>query len=208
MTTRVRQIAANLKTGRVNQKQKTRRAIIDAAVRLTATNKVPSMEEIAEEAGVSRATAYRYFPKSDFLLAEAALDIGVPEPVAALAAVTGKDTATRLQEADKLFHDLFTHNEPLMRVMLAEGHRLRAENPETPIRQNRRLPMIEEALRGGDVDLSEDAFRRLAQALSLIVGPEGMIATRDVLGLKDDDARALKSWIISALLKAAQNAPE
>ena len=38
------------------------------------------MEEVAEEALVSRATAYRYFPSMEALLVEAPLDIAVPDP--------------------------------------------------------------------------------------------------------------------------------
>lgn len=205
MVNRVREINAGLKTGRVNQKQKTRQAILDAAVRLMATRKAPTIEDIAAEAGVSRATAYRYFPKNDYLLAEAALYIGVPGPDEALAGVEGQDTLTRLLQADKIFHDLFTHNESMMRVMLAEGHRLRADNPAdaTPIRQNRRLPMIEQAIKGGDARLSDEAAQKLAQALSMIIGPEGIVASQDVLGLSGEEALALKRWIIQALLDAA-----
>ena len=39
----------------------------------------PSLEEIAEEALVSRATAYRYFPSVEALIVEASLDVAVPD---------------------------------------------------------------------------------------------------------------------------------
>jgi AcrR family transcriptional regulator len=38
----------------------------------------PSLEEIAEEALISRATAYRYFPRVEALLLEASLDVVTP----------------------------------------------------------------------------------------------------------------------------------
>ena len=59
---------------RANQKARTRQAIVRAAGALLAKGAKPSLDEIAEEAKVSRATAYRYFPGLDALLSEAAVD--------------------------------------------------------------------------------------------------------------------------------------
>ena len=39
----------------------------------------PSLEDVAGEALVSRATAYRYFPSVEALLLEASLDVEVPD---------------------------------------------------------------------------------------------------------------------------------
>ena len=49
---------------RSNQKARTRQAIVRAAGALLARGDKPTLEEIAAEAQVSRATAYRYFPGS------------------------------------------------------------------------------------------------------------------------------------------------
>ena len=51
----------------------------------------PTLEEIAEEALVSRATAYRYFPSVDALLVEASLDVAVPEPTTLFAGDASDD---------------------------------------------------------------------------------------------------------------------
>ena len=58
-------------TGRTTQKARTRAALIDAARRLLAASRTPSVEDAAEAAGVSRATAYRYFPNRRALLVAA-----------------------------------------------------------------------------------------------------------------------------------------
>src|SRR5437762_8567166 len=60
--------------GRERQRRRTRRAILDAAIRLLSTGREPSMAEIAEAAEVSRRTVYLYFPTLEHLLADAALD--------------------------------------------------------------------------------------------------------------------------------------
>ena len=67
------------RTGRDRQKSRTRRQILEAAARLMQERRALTLEEIADAAQVSRATAYRYFPGLDALLAEAAVDARMPE---------------------------------------------------------------------------------------------------------------------------------
>src|SRR4028118_74667 len=62
-------------------RRRTRRAMIEAATRLVREGASPSVTEVADAAGVSRATAYRYFPTQESLLAE----VLVPDLEAALA---------------------------------------------------------------------------------------------------------------------------
>src|SRR5580765_282004 len=59
--------------GRARQRNRTRRAVIAAAAELVAHGQRPTVAEAAEAAEVSRATAYRYFPTQEMLLAEVAL---------------------------------------------------------------------------------------------------------------------------------------
>ena len=65
--------------GRPNQKSRTRKDLLRAAARLMQAGSSPTLEEVAEEAMVSRATAYRYFPGVEALLTEAALDVAMPD---------------------------------------------------------------------------------------------------------------------------------
>src|ERR687883_1696561 len=60
--------------GRINQKRRTREAILAAAVELVEQGQSPTVAEVADAALVSRATAYRYFPTQEYLLFEAALE--------------------------------------------------------------------------------------------------------------------------------------
>ena len=48
--------------GRINQKLRTRNAIVAAAAELSRTGRELTMPEVARTALVSEATAYRYFP--------------------------------------------------------------------------------------------------------------------------------------------------
>ena len=65
--------------GRPNQKTRTRKDLLQAASLLMKQGRTPTLEEVAEEALVSRATAYRYFPNVDALMVEAWVDVAVPE---------------------------------------------------------------------------------------------------------------------------------
>jgi len=74
-------------SGRVNQKKRTRDAIVRAAADLSRTGREVTMPEIAKAALVSEATAYRYFPDLASLLREAIAD-QLPDPARALAEAT------------------------------------------------------------------------------------------------------------------------
>src|SRR5262249_15322283 len=64
-------------TGRVNQKRRTRAALVEAAKQLVGEGVTPTVAQAAEAALVSRTTAYRYFPTQDSLLLELAVDLDV-----------------------------------------------------------------------------------------------------------------------------------
>ena len=84
------------KTVRSNQKHRTRKDLLRAAARLLKEGRTPSLEEIAEAALVSRATAYRYFPGVEALLLEASFDVETPEPEAVFPPGTPDDPVERL----------------------------------------------------------------------------------------------------------------
>ena len=66
--------------GRRNQRLRTRKDLLVAASKLLKLGRRPTLEEVAEAALVSRATAYRYFPRVEILLLEACFDLSTPAP--------------------------------------------------------------------------------------------------------------------------------
>jgi hypothetical protein len=74
---------------------------------------------------------------------------------------------------------------------------------EALLRQNRRMPLIEAALRPARHQFSAKSLEILSKALALVIGTEGMIVSADVLQLDDADARKVKRWAIRALIEAA-----
>jgi AcrR family transcriptional regulator len=195
------------KTGRPNQRQRTRKDLLRAASRLMKQGCKPSLEEIAEEALVSRATAYRHFPRVDTLLLEASLDVAIPEADDLFADESSDDPVARLQRVDTALHDMMLANEPQLRMMLVHSLRRDArseENGDMLARQNRRTPLIEAALEPARKQFKPAALKTLSKALALIIGTEAMVVFKDVLQLDDADARKVKRWAIRALVEAAR----
>jgi AcrR family transcriptional regulator len=195
------------RTGRPNQKTRTRKDLLQAAARLMKQGRSPTLEEVAEEALVSRATAYRYFPRVEALLVEAAVDVAVPEAGELFRNEASRDPVVRLHRAETALYDMILANEPLLRTMLA--HTIQQgiqadENGKLPKRQNRRTPLIEAALEPARDQFKSGDLKALTRALALIMGPEATIVVKDVLQLDDAAARKMKRWAIRALVEAAR----
>ncbi|MDQ3714621.1 MAG: TetR/AcrR family transcriptional regulator [Actinomycetota bacterium] len=190
-------------TGRTEQKQRTREALVVAARRLVASGVSPTVEDTANAAGISRTTAYRYFPSQRSLLVAAHPETGArsmlpadapPETAARLAAVIGEFTSMLLQ------------TEAQQRTML----RLSLEADEAgraglPLRQGRAIGWIAEALAPLHDQLPEPEIHQLVLAIRSAVGVEALAWLTDVAGLFRDEAVALMSWSAQALLHAALN---
>lgn len=186
-----------------NQELRTRKDLLQAASRLMKQGRTPTMDEVAEEALVSRATAYRHFANIDTLLVEAPIDEAVADPAAVFAGDTSDDAETRIQRAEASVHEATWRNEAQLRVMLANAIRRDPADDSRPVRQNRRLPLIEAALAPARDRLADADYEKLCTALAMIFGPEAMIVLRDVMRVDEDTARAVKSWAVRALVRAA-----
>ena len=197
---------AGTDTGRVNQRRRTRKDLLEAAARLTAAGRKPTLEDVAEEAMVSRATAYRYFPGVDALLLEAALDVAVPDPKALFEGETSDDPVARLEIVDSVMSEMMAANEASLRTMLIHSLERRLEGAAAEAlaaRQNRRTPLIEAALAPARHRFEPAALRSLVRALALVIGTEAMVVFKDVLQLKEEEARKVRRWTIRALVHAA-----
>jgi AcrR family transcriptional regulator len=194
-------------TGRPNQRIRTRKDLLQAASRLVKQGRQPSLEDVAEEALVSRATAYRYFSGVEALLLEASFDVVVPEPDDLFGGDASHDPVARVQRVDTALHDMVLANEAPLRMMLVQTlqRSIRGQDDEdVPRRQNRRTPLIEAALEPARKQFTPATMDTLCKALALIIGTEAMVVLKDVLQLDDADARKVKQWAIHALVEAAR----
>jgi AcrR family transcriptional regulator len=194
-------------TRRQNQKRRTRKDLLQAASRLMKQGCKPGLEQIAAEAMVSRATAYRHFPSMDALLLEASLDVAMPDADEFFRKHASADPVERLLRIDAALHDMILANEGPLRMMLAHSLERAAKGEsgiEVPLRQNRRTPMIEAALEPARKQFKPTALETLTQALALVIGTEAMVVFKDVLQLDNARARKVRRWAIRALVDAAR----
>lgn len=192
---------------RSNQRHRTRKELLAAAARLMKQGGAPDMDEIAAEAMVSRATAYRYFPSMESLLVEAPLDGLIPRVEDVFpASDTSTDPVERAARAEAALHQASYRNESQLRLMLAASlERVATERPhdDVPVRQNRRTPLIEAALAPARRKMSKATHARLCAALAVFCGPESMIVFQDVLGIDEKAAQKVKTWAVRELVTAA-----
>ena len=188
---------------RANQKLRTRKDLLEAAARLMREGRTPSFDEVAEAALVSRATAYRYFPGLDALLLEAALDVAMPTAETIFNGEAGGDPVDRLDRLDGANARMIAANEAGLRVMLAQSVQ-RPADADAPTRQNRRGPLVAEALAPAADQFAPEQLETLSKALVLLFGIEAVVVFKDVLRVDEAEARRIRRWAIRALVEAAR----
>ena len=190
-------------SGRVNQKLRTREALIDAAKELVATGMSPTLGEVADFARISKTTAYRYFASADALIAEVFFDREFPTVDAVLGA-TGDEPITRILAVEEAVNDVLLAHERAMRVIVRNAiDQALANGDDVPLRIGRRRSLIAAALEPLEGTLEPAALQRLRNALALVIGPEPILAARDVCGLTPDETREVTRWATEALLAHA-----
>lgn len=191
---------------RVNQKRRTRRALVEAAQRLLEQGATPTVVDVADEALVSRATAYRYFPSQEHLLLEVVLERSIDEIDRSVQAAAGSgDAATRLEGLVSAIHDEVSANEAGFRSLLRLSVAQQASGEPTvaTIRGQRRLQWIEQTLSPIAEALDTESQRRLSSAVALCLGAEAHVVLRDLCGLAAQEAKQTLLWAAQALLSSA-----
>lgn len=192
-----------LEGGRVNQKRRTMQALMDAAVELASTGQVPTFQQVAQKASVSRATAYRYFSSIEALTHQGYFDRAVApllqvhpaddDPVAAIG-----HAALQVNKV-LLDNETGTHVVELssMQVWLA------AAPDAKPPRPGRRMSFIDPILQLTAPTLNDAQRNRLRIALSMLMGKEAVLAMRDVGGADVATALTTSQWAAEALMRQA-----
>lgn len=189
-------------TGRTNQKARTRAALVEAARELLARQGTPTVEEAAEAASISRATAYRYFPNQQALLLAAHPEI---EAESLLGDDAPTDPAERLDRVVVGLSEIFLGAEQSYRTMLRlslESGEM-ADPGELTLRKGRRYIWIRDALKPLRGELSRRVFDRLVHGISVTIGIEALVTLVDLAGLSRKRAVEVMRWSAAAQLKSA-----
>ena len=195
-----------LSNGRVNQKLRTRDSLVAVAADLMSRGLPLSVPEVADAARVSRTTAYRYFPTSEMLRAQASLAAaglletrhideiahgsGTPEEKL-IAVIDASDAMTAAHE-----HSYRT----MLRVSVASD---KEEDRGHFSRPGFRRNWIEAALDEYRHTLGRARFDRLTAALTLFCGIEPFVVLQDICHLTAEEALQVKQWAGRLLLEGA-----
>jgi len=185
--------------GRVNQKTRTRQALVAATRTLLAQGILPTMEGAAAAASISRTTAYRYFPNLSALLVAAYPHI---EQRSLLGPDPPEDPVARLELVAENHISRILQNELEMRAVL----RLSLEGirpPQLPMHSGLRIAWIEDALAPLRGQMPDDELRRLIHGIGATLGIEAFVWLTDIAGVPREEAAAIIRANALALLRSA-----
>lgn len=172
--------------------------MLDAAIAQLESNVADdvSMAEIAETAGVSLRTLYRYFPDRASLLRAAGEhlydSLGVPFEIAGPETISASllDAAKRLSTRPELTRAL---------VRTPGGRATR-----TPVR-GRRVQAIQAALEPVTESLDADTARWATAVITHLCSAASWVFIADDQGLDDADAQRAVAWAIDFLISSLQD---
>jgi AcrR family transcriptional regulator len=196
-------LEAYLDLGRTNQKRRTRDVLINIAADLIRSGKPISVTDVADAAGVSRTTAYRYFPTSEMLGAQATLVAADSLEAKHLTEfVLGPGSPMeKLQSVIKGSHEMTIAHEAAYRSLV--HFTVELETGDVSHRPTFRRKWLEDALGSLKKDLGPARFNQLTAALCLLCGIESMIVLNDICRLSSGEALKVKSWVGQRILRAA-----
>lgn len=182
---------------RKSQKNRTRAALVSAASDLVQSGKQPTVSEAAQAADISRATAYRYFPTQEMLLAEVALfaaggplfpeldaTVPVPEAIGQLVRRVG----------------IWAYeNETALRTLL----RLSLDSHTGVRRPGHRRDWISDVLAPVRKRLKPEHYNNLARALTLTLGIDPVVVMQDIARASREEALTALEWTARTLVSAA-----
>jgi AcrR family transcriptional regulator len=198
------------KQSRPSPRERTRRLLSEAARELLRTGAPLTVQSAAELAGVSRATAYRYFPNNDAVLMHATMplveDAGQrlqpPEPD-----TPDDDTSpTGLPEqASTLVRRMgvwaFDHEHELRTLLRLSLAPERANRVPRRGQTNRDV-WISELLEGLPAHVSQAGRERLAVALVPLFGADAVVWSTDIAHVDQETALDVMAWIAATLVQA------
>jgi len=192
--------------GERGPRARTARLMLETAVRMMQDGVVPSISDVAEEAGVSRATAYRYFP-SQAALVHAVVD-------EALGPIL--EWSSSEEDAERRVDDLIGTSIPRIEAFEATfraalkhsleqwaARRRGVAGLEPQFTRGHRIELLRNAIAPLHPALPEASLDRLAKALSLVFGVETLVILKDIWNVDADEAREIALWSGRALVRAA-----
>lgn len=187
-------------------RSRTRRLLIETAMRLFDNDIFPSVTDVAQHAQLSRATAYRYFPTQSALVSAVMAEIISPiknwQP-------TEQDAGGRINELlGFAFPRMLKHEGTLRAALHLSLSQWAQSEPAVPdkeklVRGNRKaiLAQVIEPLKK---EMPAPLVERVMRSLSLVYGSEIFLVMKDIWGCDNDELQDIGKWIAKAILRQAR----
>jgi len=189
----------------VGARGRTYKSLLAQAMALTSRGRLVTVAEVAAAAGVSRATAYRYFPSRSLLISAIVGESLGPVRRFESRATDGR---ARVQELFTSTFPRFRQYEAHMRAALQvslEHWALERSGriSEEPYRRGHRVSILKRVAAPLKSQMSDSKYRRLLCALSMVFGIEPYVVLKDIWGCSDRQVQATARWMADALIDAA-----
>ena len=192
---------------RPSARERTRQLLVDTAREMISAGEPATVQSVAERAGVSRATAYRYFTNADSIVLQASvpmIDNPFRDPGWKPPTVDGDmDVATRVGQVVAATAEwAFDHANELRSVLAASLAPDSAERGMSRAGKLNRQRWIEHALDDLPATVDHQTRKNLMCALTPLFGADAVVWTTDAAGLSREQAVAQLVWTAETLVRA------
>ncbi|PIJ48890.1 TetR family transcriptional regulator [Erwinia sp. OLTSP20] len=191
-----------------NTRARTRKLLVDTAIRLFDEGAFPSVTDVAQAAQLSRATAYRYFPSQsalvDAVVGETLYPIQQWQPAQ-------PEVEARIDELLSYAFPLMLKHEGSLRaalhLSLTQWEHARSQHTvgskDKLVRGNRKA-MLQLVTRPLLEEMPQPQVLKVIQALSLVYGSEIFLVMKDIWHCDNAGVEALGKWIAKAIVRQAR----
>ena len=192
-----------LKEGRINQKLQTRSEILKSAQILLNKERQITLEKVAEHAGISRATIYRYFSNIELLTTEALLHTHFLRPDELQKKVEGMSMEETVHALQQHYNVISQEHELVFRRYLSVTLK-ESIISKKKLRGARRVEALKLALKPFEGLLRKEDHNRLIHISTLLMGIDALLVCKDVCELNNDEANELLEWALDLILRNVQ----
>ncbi|MEX0290041.1 MAG: TetR/AcrR family transcriptional regulator [Flavobacteriaceae bacterium] len=183
-------------TGRTNQKQETRAKILESAKYFLNKGLQFNLEDIAKKTGISRATIYRYYSNVEILTNEAGLDISTKSPEYLHQNLVGENLEDQVLEVQHYYNTLTIEHEKVFRKYLSSVLASKSSEFKRGARRKKTLNLLMK-----NSNIPEKDKEDLINLLTILMGMEPFIVSKDVCGLNNQESLELLKRGALILLK-------
>ncbi|HEK2965630.1 TPA: TetR/AcrR family transcriptional regulator [Proteus mirabilis] len=190
-------------------RKRTYQLLVTTALQLFEQGMLPTVSELAAHAGVSRATAYRYFPTQSDLIS-ATVDASLA-PIIAWQPTPEDNTQQRITALLNLaYPQMFKHEGALrgaLQVSLQQWAKERQSSEYTEKRfiRGHRKEILLKVIELLKAHYPQEMWDKVIKAFSLIYGSEVFLVMKDIWKMDDQQVIDMTQWMAKAILNQAKS---